>query len=190
MTKHLIIAALSAALLPGCGGTDDTVLYGAPQVPVQGRISIPHATVALREVSLPTYATGEEISVADASGAIQEFPGSVWADDPVRAVTLRLTDVLGDVTRRTVASDPWPFQDNPDVVVDVRVEEFGAQTSGRFVARGRYYVAHDSPGRRDRARSFDLAKSFDPELGFPAIAEARSRVIAALAQTIARDGLR
>lgn len=191
MTMKFSIAALiSTLLVAGCGENDDPVRYSSPPAALSSQVSIPHRTVALREVSLPTYATDEEISIADGTGAISQFPGSIWADDPTRAVTLRLTNALADVTRRTVAFDPWPFQDDPDVTVDVRFEEFVAETSGRFVARGRYYVAHTNPARSDRDGSFNLAEPFDPAQGFSAIAQAQSQIISALAVQIARNGLK
>lgn len=188
--------ALFACLaLIGCGGAGEPLRY-APDVPSQAvRINIPLKSVSLREVSLPAYATEEGIAIADASGAITTAPDRLWADDPTRAVTLRLTNALADVTGRVVASDPWPFEQNPEAVVEVRIETFVAEASGRFVAQGRYYVAHpfdeeDGPKRKDRAVSFRLAEPFNPDAGFRAIAAARTRVISALARDIAGRGLR
>lgn len=190
MTPRLLISCLLLTLLAACGSPTGPTRYAAPEVPVETRISIPHRTVAVREVSLPAYATEEEISVADARGAIRENANSIWADDPVRAVTLRLTAALGEITGRTVAADPWPFRDDPDAVVDVRIEDFIAEERGVFVARGQYYIAHSDPDRRDRSRRFEITQAYDPEGGFQAIAAARSRVVTALARRIARDGLR
>lgn len=185
-----ITALLGTLLVAGCGDNVDPVRYSSAPAALNSRVSVSYSTIALREVSLPAYATDEEISLADGSGAISQFPGSIWADDPTRAVTLRLTNALADVTRRTVAFDPWPFQDDPEVVIDVRLEDFIAETSGRFVARGRYYIANTDPDRKDRAGSFDLVQPFDPAQGFSAIAQAQSRIIAALAVEIASKGLR
>ena len=187
--RPTILTALCLTLL-GCGSSPDPVRLTTPPQEPGPRISIPHQSVALREVSLPTYATDEGISIADGTGAIRELSGSIWADDPTRAVTLRLTNALADLTGRTVASDPWPFGGSPDVVVDVRVERLLAEESGRYVAQGRYYVAHEDEERADRAGSFNLVEPFDPALGYSAIAQARSRVLAALAREIAQRGLK
>ena len=181
---------LAALVLAGCNGTPDPVRYATPAEAPVGRISIPHRTVAIRDVSLPAYATDEGISIADGTGAIREFPDSIWADDPTRAVTLRLTNAIADITGRTVASDPWPFQEPADVVVEVRIEEFVAEEAGRFVAKGRFYVAHSEPGRNDRSGAFTVVVPFDPANGFPAISDARSRTITALAREITQRGLR
>ena len=187
--RQLLFAALCLMLI-GCSQTPDPVrIAPEPQSP-GARISIPHQSVALREVSLPAYATDESISIADGTGAIRELPGSIWADDPTRAVTLRLTNALADLTGRTVASDPWPFGGSPEVVVDVRIERLLAEEGGRYLAQGRYYIAHEDEERTDRAGSFNLIESYDPALGFPAIAQARSQIIAALAREIAQRGLR
>ncbi|NNE88964.1 MAG: hypothetical protein HKN27_12885 [Silicimonas sp.] len=194
------LAVIGLFVLTACASTPEPVRYATTAHSPGARIAIPHQTIALREVSLPAYATDEGISIADQSGAIREAPGSIWADDPTRAVTLRLTNALADVTGRTVAADPWPFDSTPEVVVEVRMEEFVAEEAGRYVAQGRFYVAHAEDDRSDdesadskradRAGSFNIIQPFDPELGFPAIADARSRVIAALARQIAQRGLR
>jgi len=190
MTYRLLsIAALSLMMLTACSNPGP-VRYSAPDQPVADRISIPQRTVAVREVSLPAYATVEQVSVADARGALREQGESLWADDPVREVTLELTAALGRLTGRTVAADPWPFRDEPDAVVDVRIEEFVARTGGTFLARGQVYVAQSDAGRPDRALQFEIVETYDPKGGVPAIAAARSRAVTHLARQIARKGLR
>ncbi|MCG6885185.1 MAG: PqiC family protein [Silicimonas sp.] len=184
------IAAVCLLALAGCGDGGEPVRYTASEPAPAARVSVPVRSIALREVSLPTHAAEEGISVADSSGAITASADRIWADDPTRAVTLRLTNSLADLTGRVVASDPWPLRETPDVVVEVRMEEFVAQASGRFVATGRYYVAYEEGLGSDRAISFRLAETYDTDSGFAGIAGARSRIIAALARDIARRGLR
>jgi len=191
-SRLLLVACLA---LIGCGDAGEPVRYTTTAPAQTGRVSIPVKSVSLREVSLPSYASEEGIAVADRSGAITTATDRLWADDPTRAVTLRLTNALADLTGRVVASDPWPFREEPEAVVEVRIETFVAESSGRFVAQGRYYVAHqleedDGPVRRDRAVSFRLVQPYDPDGGFRAIAAARTRIISALAIDIARRGLR
>lgn len=176
--------------LTACSEATEPLRYTTPSQATGTRVSIPLSSVSVREVSLPAYATEEGIAIADASGVITAAPESIWADEPTRAVTLRLTNALADMTGRVVASDPWPFRDAPAAVVEVRLEDFVAEAGGRFVAQGRYYVAHEEEGRRDRALSFRVVQPYDPERGFAAIATARAQVIGALAEDIARRGLR
>lgn len=177
-------------LLAACAETGEPVRFITTTPEETARITIPQQSVALREVSLPAYATEEGIAIADASGAVTTAPDRIWADDPTRAVTLRLTNALADLTGRVIASDPWPFRDEPEATVEVRIEEFVAEAAGRFVARGRIYVAQEIEDRSDRAFSFALAEPFAPEAGFPAIAAARSALLSALAREIAERGLR
>ncbi len=189
------ILAVACLALIGCGDAGEPVRYTTTAPAQTGRVSIPVKSVSLREVSLPSYASEEGIAVADGSGAIRTEPDRLWADDPTRAVTLRLTNALADLTGRIVASDPWPFREDAEAVVEVRIETFVAETSGQFVAQGRYYVAHRveddaEPVRKDRALSFRLVQPFDPDGGFRSIAAARTRIVSALAHDIARRGLR
>lgn len=186
-SRWLFVAVLA---LWGCGEAAEPVRYATPTPKAQVRVSIPLSSVAVREVSLPAYATEEGIAVASRSGAISTMTDSLWADDPTRAVTLRLTNALADITGRQVASDPWPFQSDPQAVVEVRLEEFVAEEAGRFVAEGRYYVAREEGFGPDHAHSFRLIQPFDAERGFSAIAAARAGIINALAADIARRGLR
>jgi uncharacterized lipoprotein YmbA len=187
-SRWLFVAVLA---LVGCGEAGEPLRYATPTPKAQVRVSIPLSSVVVREVSLPTYATEEGIAVASRSGAISTTPDRLWADEPTRAVTLRLTNALADITGRKVASDPWPFQSDPDAVVEVRLEEFVAEEAGRFVAEGRYYVARQQEDiGADHAHSFRLIQPFDPERGFSAIAAARASIINALAADIARRGLR
>ncbi|PWK57429.1 hypothetical protein C8D95_10271 [Silicimonas algicola] len=183
------LAVTAALALAGCGDDGGPVRYSASEPVQTSRVSIPMASVSLREVSLPAYASEEGIAVSNGAGAITTGPNSIWADDPTRAVTLRLTNALADLTGRLVASEPWPFRDEPETMVEVRVEEFVAEAGGQFVAQGRYYVAHNDEARTEKALSFRITEPFDPAGGFIAIAAARTRVISALARDIAVRGL-
>lgn len=188
----LSLLAICASVLIGCGETAEPVRFDTPTAnrTSLAPVSIPLRTVSVREVTLPAYATEEGIAISDGAGAITTTPDNLWADDATRAVTLRLTNALADITGRQVASDPWPFRDDPDAVVDVRFESFVAVAAGQFEASGRYYVAQSSEDRRDHAHGFRIVQPYRPGGGFPAIAEARAKVIATLAEDIARRGLR
>ena len=190
--RHLaLVSLIFAGLAVGaCSEVSEPVRYTSPVQTSAARISVPVATVALREVSLPSYASEEGIAVADADGAITLATDGIWADEPTRAVTLRLANALSDVTGRVVAADPWPFREDPDAVLEVRVEQFVAEASGQFVASGRFYVVRTDSDRDGRALSFSFAEPYDPDGGFAGIAAARSRVVSALARDIARRGLR
>ncbi|MGR3762349.1 PqiC family protein (plasmid) [Roseobacteraceae bacterium NS-SX3] len=180
--------ACSFLALVACGG--EPARFATPEAAPAEQIRVSYRSIELREVSLPLYAAAEEIAVADAAGQVQAARGSLWADDPVRSVTLALVRALSGITGARTASEPWPFASPPDVAVEVRFEEFLAGESGLFTARGMYFVAPAALGRAERARSFTITKSFSPEGGFPAIAAARAAIISELAEQIVKSGLR
>ena len=189
MTAKALATLSLVALLAGCAG--DPALIEAP-APVASAetVRIAYDTVALRDVSLPRYATSDEIVVGGETGALESTEGVLWADDPVRAVTLGLTRALHEITGARVASEPWPFLEEAQVPVDVRTEEFLPSAAGIFEARGLYYVAPVERLGAAHAHSFDIALPFDPESGVAGMAAARSQVLAALARQIATTALR
>lgn len=186
MRAFLPLVVLLLAACSSGGG----VRYAVPQVPVEARIPIAFASVEVIDVTLPTYAQGEEISVGLATGGIQRQDGLLWADIPARAVTLDLTRALGLITGAQVASSPWPFDRRPAARVEVRIEEFLPMETGAFRLSGQYFVGAFDGSERARARSFALSVPFDPAGGAPAIAAARGAATVLLAETIAQDGLR
>ena len=182
--------ALSAlALLAACGGPGP-LLIAVPPAPAEERVGIAFASVEVLEVSLPTYAEGEEIFIQSTGGALTQAGGAVWADDPSRALTLDLSRALGDLTGAQVAPDPWPFEEGPEAQVDVRVAEFAPDlTQSAFVLRGQYFVASQDGSGRDRAAEFRVAAPLPSEPGPAAIAAARAQATLLLAREIANRGL-
>lgn len=171
-----------------CGGTPDRYSVTAPAISQTVRIGF--GAVEVREVSLPTYAAADEITVQDASGKLVEAEGGVlWADSPERAVALELSRNLARLSGARIASEPWPFEAFPDARLEVRFESLLAGADGQFWASGQYFVGV-TDGRRERSGLFDLAVPFDIDGGPQAIATARGQVILDLADFIARNGLR
>lgn len=179
---------LPLALLAACG--PPPVRISVPELPAAGRIPVGVTSVELLEVELPAYADGDEIFVQDGV-ALRRAGGAVWGDDPSRAVTLELARALGEVADIPVAPEPWPYDGDANVRLDVRVAEM-APDVGRaaFVLRGLYFVAAlgDAPGP-NRAREFALTVPL-PNTNPATIAVARAQAVIALAQQIAADGLR
>lgn len=177
----LLVAALAA-----CSGPDRFLV--TPQTTAVERVASRFASIEVLEVSLPTYASGEEI-VVEADGGALETSDLLWADDPTRAVTLALTRNLSEVTGARVAPSPWPFDSFPNARIDVRVEQFVSAQDGTIRLAGQYFVA-DLDGRgRDRARLFSLATPTPADGTVIDPVSARGRLIADLAVMIARDGL-
>ena len=180
---------LTCLALAACSGPPPTRVV-VPPAAVPDRVGIAYRTVSVLNVDLPTYASVEDIAVAQPGGLVETTNENIWADDPQRAITLELARVLAQITRATVAPQPWPFQDDPEAVVDVRLETAVAQAGGQFRMSGQYFVAPRDAGRPDRARLFSIDIPFDPEGGFAAIARAGGQAVSQLAVLIARDGLR
>jgi hypothetical protein len=92
------LTASVLALLAACGPAP--VLLDVPEADPGARVSTSLASVEVVEVSLPTYAEGEDIFVRAADGTLAPLAGAVLADDPARALTLDLARALGAVTGR------------------------------------------------------------------------------------------
>ncbi len=183
--KPYLIAAL-ALTLAACAG--QTVRVPAPIPVVTERVSSQYQGIEVLDVSLPTYAAGEEIFSADASGMLTGSSGMLWADDPTRATTLGLTRALSQITGARVAPEPWPFDEYANARVDVRIEDMRG-VGAQFLLSGQYFVA-PLDGGRGTARLFTVSSPL-PEAPTPAdFAVARSATITQLALLIARNGLR
>ncbi|MBD3665093.1 PqiC family protein [Sulfitobacter aestuariivivens] len=174
-------------LLAACGGSAERFAVSTPSVVEEVRIGF--ASVEVRDVSLPTYAASDEIHLQSADGRLTSSTDVLWADDPERAVALEISQNLARMTKRRIASEPWPFQSFPDARLELRFAELVATTAGQFRASGQYFVAVENGGR-ERSGLFDLSVPFDPEAGPTAIAAARGQLILDLAAYVARNGLR
>ncbi|WP_413718394.1 membrane integrity-associated transporter subunit PqiC [Silicimonas sp. MF1-12-2] len=180
------LAIFAAIVLAGCGAEDRFI--AAPQVQATEKVPSRYSSIEVREVSLPTHASSEEIYV-EAEGGGLTASDLLWADDPTRAVTLALSRNLAEITGARVAPEPWPFDSYPAARVDVRVERFLSQADGTLVLAGQYFVA-DMDGRgRDRARLFSLSVPLAPGMSPAEAAGARAGLVRDLALRIARDGL-
>ena len=188
MIKPFSVALIaSVILLAGCAGGAG-LRYPVPTIETKERISISYRSVELREVALPRYAGDEAIFRETEAGAL-ESTGLLWADDPSRAITLELSRHLSRISGATVASEPWPFADRADAIVEVRVEEMLADQTGNFRLMGQYFVAPEN-GRRGRSSTFRLTAPIEANSGIGGLVQARATVVLELARLIAREGLR
>lgn len=185
--KNFMLSLAMAAALAACGGQSDRYTVETPQVTQSQRIAF--RAVEVREVSLPAYAASDEIPVQTADGRLVSDGSVLWADTPMRAVSLEISRNLAQITGARVASNPWPFEAFPDARLDVRFETLVAGADGQFRASGQYFVAVVEGGR-ERSGLFDLSVPFDPAAGPGAIAAARAQIILDLAGYLARNGLR
>ena len=112
----------------------------------------------------------------------------LWADAPERAIGLELSRNLARLTKRRIASEPWPFEEDAAASLDVRFADLVAGTDGVFRATGQYFVGVYEG--RERSGQFELSVAYDPDGGPGAIARARGQIVLDLAKFIAREGLR
>ena len=174
-------------LLAACGGSPERFAVATPSAVAKVRISF--GAVEVRDVSLPSYAAADEISLQDETGKLTSSSGVLWADAPERAVALELSQNLARITGRRIASEPWPFEAYPDARLELRFAELVATTTGQFKASGQYFVAVENGGR-ERSGLFEQSVAFDSEGGPSAIATARGQLILNLASYIAKNGLK
>lgn len=156
-------------------------------VPVQSELRLPAlvSTVMLRTVSLPTHAAEEEVSVQDEAGLIASDGAVLWADDPQRAATLAVTRHLNDILTATVAPEPWPFVDLPDVAVEVAVSDSLATNAGVYRFRGQFFVGGDRIDFRKSVTAFDYSVPITAE-GIGGVSTAQSQALLLLSEDIAR----
>jgi uncharacterized lipoprotein YmbA len=186
--KPFALLALAGLLVAGCAGTPP-LRYAVPAIEITDRMSMRYSSLEILQVSLPRFASAEAILVQGDTGALVEDTSAVWADDPPRAITLELVRHIGTITGGKVASDPWPFREPAVARLEVRIEDLSANPGGELRLSGQYFVAPDS-GSGDRSRRFALTENWQPEGGLQALAAARARIVARLAQEIVTNGLR
>ncbi|WP_299284689.1 membrane integrity-associated transporter subunit PqiC [uncultured Tateyamaria sp.] len=185
----IVKPALAAGLilLAACGASPDLYAVTAPEVSQTQRIAF--RSVEVRDVSLPAYASANEIAVQDETGKLVTDSTVLWADEPARALSLELARNIAALSGARVAPEPWPFEAFPDARLDVRFETLVANALGQYRATGQYFVSV-SDGRRERSGVFDLSVPYAVDGGPQAIAAARGQIIADLSVFIAQNGLR
>lgn len=184
MTLMKSIAAAAVVLLAACGAPD-SIAVQPPAITETVRIGF--SSVEVKDVSLPSYASADEIAQQAPDGSLVTS-SVLWADAPERAIGLELSRNLAKLTKRRIASEPWPFEEEAAATLDIRFTDLIAGTDGVFRASGQYFVGVFEG--RERSGLFDLNVGYDPEGGPAAIARARGQIVLDLAKFVARDGLR
>ncbi|MGS4944784.1 PqiC family protein [Meridianimarinicoccus sp. RP-17] len=190
MERLTLRAALAAACLALVACAGPVTQVAVPPVQTDLRLRPVIASLELRDLSLPRYAAADDVARAGLDGGIGTLPGTVWADTPERALTLRLADALERITGARVAVEPWPFAEPPSASVTVRVTDAlgqaGAEgTPGRFVLRGSYAIAPVASDLADRDGRFDIAVPLADDSP-QTLAAAQSATLGQLAETLAR----
>ncbi|MDB2551566.1 MAG: PqiC family protein [Paracoccus sp. (in: a-proteobacteria)] len=179
-----LIAALGLLALAACSNPEKTARYLIDPPATGDMVANRLGTAELKDVSLPEYASGQEVSWQTPDGAVRSTPDDLWADSPQRAFTLSLARAISDVSGATVIGEPWPLAQPPQRVLEVRVEKALAQANNIYRLSGRYFVSDEGSGGSNQARSFDISVPMAGEQP-AAVAAAVSQAIALLARQIA-----
>lgn len=184
MFKPLLLALGLTAGLAACSSPTNRV----DLLPLQSSLNLGAnvGSAIVRTVSLPSYASAEEISVQSPEGLITTDGSILWADDPERAATLTITRHLNAILSASIGPDPWPFAGIPDVTIEVRVADMLAGNDGVFRLRGQYFIGGDGIDYRNIVRSFDYAVPLQAE-GVGGVAAAQSQALLELSEDIARS---
>ena len=168
-----LATAAALAFLTACGAPD-SIAVQTPAITETVRIGF--SSVEVKDVSL------------QAPDGTMVTSKVLWADAPERAIGLELSRNLARLTKRRIASEPWPFEEDAAASLDVRFADLVAGTDGVFRATGQYFVGVYEG--RERSGQFELSVAYDPDGGPGAIARARGQIVLDLAKFIAREGLR
>lgn len=181
-----LLAPLVLLAMAACSNPEKTGRF-LIDPPVSGS-QVPNrlGTAELKDVSLPEYASGQEVAWQTADGAVRSNPDNLWADNPQRAFTLALARAISDMSGATVIEEPWPLAEPPQRRLEVRVEKALAQADGVFRLTGRYFVSDEGygSGGANHARSFDISVPLASDQP-GAVARAMSQAIGQLAGQIA-----
>ena len=198
MLRAILILALTTGVVGCSDASRRHEIEAAPSaVKVRSRVS----SILIRTVSLPTYAAAEEIAFQDPSGAIKIVKSELWADAPERATTLVISRQLNLMTSATVAPQPWPLEEGPLAIVEIRVEQLLATNRETLQFSGQYFIGGreieqdlgedeaPKPPRRtigSRSRLFDIEVPLQ-STDIRTLAKAHSEALRLLAEKIARD---
>ncbi|RDD96566.1 hypothetical protein DTW92_12015 [Paracoccus pantotrophus] len=182
--RLILASAACLALLGACSNGEKTARYLIDPPMTGERVPDRLGTAELKDVSLPEYASGGEVSWQTGDGAVRSNTKQLWADDPQRAFTLTLARSISELSGATVIAEPWPLAEPPRRRLEVRVEKALAQADGSYRLTGRYFVADEGAGGANQARGFDISVPLADQ-NPAAIARAQSQAIARLARQIA-----
>ncbi|MDB6178147.1 PqiC family protein [Paracoccus sp. Z330] len=175
-TRILAVTLLGATVLSACSNPEKTGRFLIDPPAAQTRVPDRLGTAELKDVSLPEYASDQEVMWQTADGAVRSNPDSLWADNPQRAFSLALARAISDMSGATVVNEPWPLAEPPKREIEVRVTRALAQSNGVYRLTGRYFVSDEGSGGTNHARSFDIS--------VPLASDQPASIAAALSQAI------
>lgn len=185
----LFLAA--AVLLAGCGKSPPTRFYSLTAIPaVAVEAKTPQdagdcPSLGIGPVEFPAYLDRSQI-VTTGQGAVMHLAEFDQWIEPVRNNFERILmeNLSGMVCAGPMVSSPWPLGMHPERQVTIQVRRFDGTLGGQAVLRADWAVL-DARGEVMLWRSSQLAETvLGPD--YAALADAQSRLAAALARDIAQ----
>ncbi len=139
------LAAAAALALAACAGQPDLFLLPPPAPAAQQ--SSPVGSVAVAEISLPSYAEALEIAVLTGPGSAVAERHALWGDTPRRALTRHLVAALDTRLGARVLADPWPGYDQPGYRVEVFTDRLIGAPGGVVEFTGQFVIVAPESGR-------------------------------------------
>jgi uncharacterized lipoprotein YmbA len=156
MTKFRFAILVAAALISACSKAEKTEHYLIDTPAITQHLPNRLGRVSVQNVTLPQYASGQEIAFQTADGALHSRPDQIWADDPAHAITGFLATQISQISGATAIAEPWPFNDGPDRRLEVRIARMLAGSDGNFLLYGQYFVTSDQGNGGDLAKNFEI----------------------------------
>jgi uncharacterized lipoprotein YmbA len=185
---RLILPLVLILAVPGCGDRPPTQFFTlSPAVTDDMKVYGKFVPVTIGTVTLPETLDRLEIVRSAGSNQIVEAEVARWAaplDDMTRRILLE--DLERIMPPRAVHVADSAANDPAIDVVNVDVERFESDLSGHIALDADWTITTGDPLRvvgRSEARLTETAS----DAGYPAMAEAMSRAVSALAQKIAAD---
>lgn len=177
-----LAAILFASVLMGCGADPQLVLVEQETSTLRERTQ--SRTVEIVEVSLPDYATKDDIAIATPEGPVVLLPDTLWADEPERAMTGALVRNLSAITNAQIAASPWPLSGYPEAELTVRVEQMLVSSANALTLSGQFAIGREEG--RQVIKPFDVSVPL-VALGAGDVARAHASAWRKLAELIAKD---
>lgn len=182
-TRNIAALLLACFALNACG--EATESYLMPNVAdVKARSTVVRS-IEVTRFDLPSYAEDSQISIRAADGVVRPQSGAFWADAPDRALAEMLSAGLDKALSAQVVSEPWPFNSDPDVKVEVKVRDLIGSEQGMLSFVGQYAISSPAGG------SLQVLNRFDYEIpingvSMQAMADALSGAMRLLTNDIAK----
>ena len=181
MARSILALVATLLVVAACGRPS---YYLLPPPSGAARLPSPVATISVADISLPSYAAASEIALLSDDGSVDLNNRTVWADDPVRAMTRHLVAALeGRLTAR-VGAEPWPGLDPPGLRVEVFVDRLIGSAETGIEMTGQFVIVTPSSGRLYASERFALRTPPQGD-GVQGLMSSQARILDLLADEIA-----